>query len=159
MGSVLALHLSSIFPLNAAVFTSTVLQFKDKFEVRIFIPLFHRLYPYRSKQKIYPKELRDTMEYFGYDVWPLTAVNEMRKLTNKVRKVLPTIKCPALVIHSKADLLSPQSNISLVYDTISSENKEKMIVENGGHNLFVSNPDQKTIFKKIAVFLNQFCEK
>ena len=73
----------------------------------------------------------------------------MRKLTNKVRKVLPKIKCPALVIHSKADLLSPQSNISLVYDTISSENKEKMIVENGGHNLFISNPDQKIIFKKI----------
>ena len=159
MGSVLALHLSSIFPLNAAVFTSTVLQFKDKFEVRIFIPLFHRFYPYSSKQNIYPKEMRDTMEYFGYDVWPLTAVNEMRKLTNKVRKVLPKIKCPALVIHSKVDLLSPQSNISLVYDTISSENKEKMIVENGGHNLFISNPYQKTIFKKIAVFLNQFCEK
>ncbi len=159
MGSVLALHLSSIFPLNAAVFTSTVLQFKDKFEVQIFTPLFHRLYPYTSKQKTYPKKVRDTMEFLGYDVWPLTAVNEMRKLTKEVIKVLPIIKCPSLVIHSKADLLSPQSNISLVYDTISSENKEKMIVENGGHNLFVSNPDQKTIFKKIAGFFNQFCEK
>ena len=31
MGSVLALHLSSIFPLNAAVFASTVLKFKDYF--------------------------------------------------------------------------------------------------------------------------------
>ena len=101
----------------------------------------------------------DYLEHFGYDVWPLTALNEMRKLTKEVIKVLPIIKCPSLVIHSKADLLSPQSNISLVYDTISSENKEKMIVENGGHNLFVSNPDQKNIFKNISVFLNQFCEK
>ena len=159
MGSVLALQVSSIFPLNAAVFASTVLQFKNKFDVRILIPLFHRLHPFTVKQNIYPKKLRVTMEHFGYDVWPLTAVNEMRKLTNKVRKVLPIIKCPALVIHSKADLLSPQSNISLVYDTISSENKEKMIVENGGHNLFVSNPNQKTIFNNISVFLNQFCEK
>ena len=34
-----------------------------------------------------------------------------------------------------------------------------MVVEQGGHNLFVSNPDQKTIFKKIAEFFNQFHEK
>ncbi len=159
MGSVLALHASSIFPLNAAVFASTVLQFEAKFDVQILTPLFHRLYPYRSKRKTYPKAVRDTMEYFGYDVWPLTALNEMRKLTNKVRGVLPMIRCPSLVIHSEIDYLSPQSNISLVYDTISSETKEKLIVENGGHNLFVSNPDQKIIFQKIVAFFNRFREK
>ena len=80
----------------------------------------------------------------------------MRKLTNQVRKVLPIIKCPALIIHSKADILSPQSNISLVYDTISSENKEKLIVGKAGHNLFIPNPDQELIFKNIVTFLTQF---
>ena len=40
MGSVLALHVSSVFPLNAAVFASTVLQFRNQFEVHILIPLF-----------------------------------------------------------------------------------------------------------------------
>ena len=45
MGSVLALHLCSIFPLNAAVFASTVLDFKNNFSVRIMAPLFHRFFP------------------------------------------------------------------------------------------------------------------
>ena len=83
----------------------------------------------------------------------------MRKLTNKVRRVLPTIKCPSLVLHSKIDQLSPQSNISLVYDNISSENKEKLILEKAGHNLFLPNPDQKIIFQYITTFFNRFREK
>ena len=159
MGSVLALHTCSNFPLNAAVFASTVLEFKARFDVRILTPLFHRLHPFTLKKKLYPKEVRDKIEFFGYDVWPLTALNEMRKLTNKVRKVLPTIKCPALIIHSEADTLSPQSNISLVYDTISSENKEKLIVKKSPHNLFAPNPDQEIIFKNIVEFFNRFREK
>ena len=156
MGAVLALHLSSIFPLNAAVFASTVLKFKDYFGTQIFTPLFHRLVPFREKRKSYPKDVRDKYNYFGYQVWPLSAVNEMRKLTNQVKKSLPTVKCPALVIHSTMDKLSIPENISLVYDNISSEIKEKLIVTQASHNLFVPNPDQDLIFKKITAFFNQF---
>ena len=66
MGSVLALHTCSNFPLNAAVFASTVLEFKARFDVRILTPLFHRLHPYTLKKKLYPKEIRDIIEFFGY---------------------------------------------------------------------------------------------
>jgi len=55
----------------------------------------------------------------------MSAVNEMRKLTNLVKKELPEIK-------------------------------EKLIVKNATHNMFVENPDQKLIFKKITSFFNQF---
>ena len=116
MGSVLALHLSSVFQLNAAVFASTVLKFKDYFSIRFFTPLLHRLIPFREKRKYYSKDISDKFNFFGYDVWPLNAVNEMRKLTNQVQKSLPDIKCPALLIHSKVDILSPSENISLVYN-------------------------------------------
>ena len=156
MGSVLALHLSSIFPLNGAVFASTVLKFKDYFSTRILTPLFHRLVPFREKRKSYPKDVRDKYNYFGYQVWPMSAVNEMRKLTNHVKKSLVAVKCPAMLIHSTKDILSLPANISLVYDNISSEIKEKVIVEQASHNLFVSNPDQDLIFKKITSFFNQF---
>ncbi len=156
MGSVLALHLSAVFQLNAAVFASTVLKFKDYFSTRVLTPLFHRLIPFRDKRKSYPKDLRDKVNYYGYQVWPLSAVNEMRKLTNQVKKNLPDVKCPALVIHSTEDMLSIPENISLVYDNISSEIKEKLIVTQASHNLFVPNPDQELIFQKITSFFNQF---
>ena len=156
MGSVLALHLSSIFPLNAAVFASTVLKFKDPFSIHILTPLFYRLLPFRDKRKSYPKNIRHKIYSLGYQDWPMSAVNEMRKLTNQVKQTLPNVKCPAMVIHSAKDKLSIPDNISLVYDNISSEIKEKLIVKRANHNLFVSNPDQDLIFQKIASFFNRF---
>ena len=156
MGSDLALHLSSVFPLNAAVFASTVLEFKDFIGPRVLTPIFHRIVPFRDKRKSYPKAVRNNYDYLGYKVWPMSAVNEMRKLTNLVKKELPAVKCPALIIHSTKDILSLQSNISLVYDNISSEIKEKFMVHQANHNLFISNPDQEQIFQKINSFFNQF---
>ena len=156
MGSVLALHLSSIFPLSAAVFASTVLEFKDYFATRILTPLFHRLIPFSEKRKSYPKEVRDQYNYLGYQVWPMSAVNEMRKLTNQVKKELTEVKCPALIIHSTIDMLSIPANISLVYDNISSEIKEKLIVNKSTHNLFVQGPDQDEIYTKVHSFFTRF---
>ena len=156
MGSVLALHLSSIFPLNSAVFASTNFNFKNKFSVHVLSPLLHRFFPYREKHKTYSKKLQNSFMAFGYQVWPTRAVNEMRKLTNKIRKKIPLVKCPALIIHSKADLLSPQSNFSLVYDYITSKNKEKFIPNQAGHNLFAENPEQEIIFQKVAKFINKY---
>ena len=156
MGSDLALHLSSVFPLNAAVFASTVLEFKDFIGPRVLTPILHRIVPFRDKRKSYPKAVRNNYDYLGYKVWPMSAVNEMRKLTNLVKKELPAVKCPALIIHSTKDILSLQSNISLVYDNISSEIKEKFIVHQANHNLFINNPDQEQIFQKINSFFNQF---
>ena len=156
MGSVLSLHLSSIFPLNAAVFASTVLQFKDVISTRVLTPLLHKIIPFRDKRLSYSKEIRDTFNYFGYLVWPMSAVNEMRKLTNKVKKELSQVNCPALLIHAENDKLSLQSNVFLVYNSISSKIKEKLIIERASHNLFISNPDQDLIFQNITSFFNKF---
>ena len=158
MGSDLALHLSATFPLTAAVFASTVLEFKDYIGPRILTPLLHKLIPFRQKELIYEKNIRKDLDFYGYDVWPLSAVNEMRKLTNFVTKELHKIKCPALIAHSKIDTLSPQSNIRLVYNNISSKIKEKLILDRAKHNLFLDSPDQKLIFKKIASFFQTYRE-
>ena len=156
MGSVLALHLSSMFKFNASIFASTVLDNNNNMSIHVLAPLLHRVFPFRSKYKLIPKEKRNKITFFGYDVWPSSAVNEMRKLINRVRKELSKIKSPSLIIHSKVDLLSPQSNISLVFDSIKSEHKEKLILENAGHNLFARNPHQEKIFKKVSSFLKKF---
>lgn len=158
MGSVLSLHLSSLFPLKAAVFGATVLQFKDFLGTRILTPLLHTIIPTRDKGFSYPKNIRDTIYHHGYSVWPMSALNEMRKMTNQVKKELNLVKVPALIIQSAQDKLQLPSNTSLVYDSISSEIKEKLIVQQANHNLFVSSPDQDMIFQKVASFFNQFLD-
>ena len=156
MGSLLALHLSSIFPLNAAVYASIAIKFKDKISARILTPLFHRIIPFRAKKYSYPKHLWDNFECIGYKVWPMSALNEMRKLTNYVSSELSSVSCPSLLIHSNADQLTLKENIEFVYQNISSEHKKTFFIENATHNIFIPNPDRELIFKKVTSFLKEF---
>ena len=155
MGSVLALHLSSIFKFNASVFASTALNSNNYISIHILAPLFHRFVPFRSKRKTFAKEIRDDLKFLGYNVWPSSAVNEMRKLTNQVKKELSKVESPSLIIHSKADLLAPKSNLSLVFNSIKSKHKEKLLLDTAGHNLFVNNPEKIYTFEKISLFLKK----
>ena len=159
MGSLLALHLSSIFPLNAAVYASIAIKFKDKISTHILTPLFHRIIPFRLKKYSYPKALRANLQSLGYNVWPMSAVNEMRKLTNYVKPELSSITCPSLLIHSNVDQLAPIENMKFVYDSISSKQKEKIFLDKATHNMFILNPDRGIIFEKIASFFKQFNKK
>ena len=86
----------------------------------------------------------------------MSAVNEMRKLTNKVKKILSQVNVPALIIHSEKDKLQLPVNTSLVYNSISSDIKEKLILKNAGHNLFDYSLDQDMVFQKVGAFFNQF---
>ena len=66
-------------------------------------------------------------------------VDDIVCVANYVTKKLSNIKCPALLIHSKADLLSKYENIDFAYSLIRSQHKEKFVVEKAGHNIFISN--------------------
>ena len=81
---------------------------------------------------------------------------QMRKFTNKVKKELHLVSAPTLIIQSEKDILQLPSNTPLVYNSISSKIKEKLIVKQARHNLFVSNPDQDIIFQKITSFFKRF---
>ena len=99
---------------------------------------------------------KDSINFLGYKTWPMSAVNEFRKLTNKVKKELHLIKTPALIIHSKKDKLQHPLNTDLVYNSISSVIKEKLIMENASHNLFIDSADQKKLFIEVSSFLDKY---
>ena len=86
----------------------------------------------------------------------MSALNEFRKLTNHVKPELSSVTCPSLLIHSNADQLTLKENIEYVYDNILSKKKEKKILENTSHNIFVSSPSQQLIFEKVSSFLKKY---
>jgi len=155
MGSVLAMYLSSLFPIDGAIYASIALKFQQKIGMHFLTPIFHNFISYRSKYHSYPSNLQKKLNFLGYKVWPLSALNEVRKLTKVVRPKLVKITCPALLIHSKADALTLEENVDFAYKSISSKNKEIFRLENAGHNIFIDNPDQQIIFQKITSFLNK----
>ena len=118
LGSDLAIYLATKFQLSGAVFAATVLKFNNEFKIRILNTISHSFFPKIDKRKTYNKKSRDTYDYYGYDVYPLTGLNEMRKLTNIVRPILNQVTSPALIIYSKRDVLSLRANFDIVFDNI-----------------------------------------
>ena len=152
MGSVLGLHLASLFPINTLVSAATVFKFKNEFNVRVLVPLLSWLIKKRQKSSQYKNV--GHIEFTGYSEYPLKALNQMRKLTNKVRRSLNKVKCPTLLIHSKSDLTSKQENLNIVESEIGSDIKEKIIVQKASHNLFCESEEQLEIFNCILSFIN-----
>ena len=155
MGAVLGLHLATLFPLTSMVEAAVVFQFKNQFNARILVPLLSWLITKKSKYTQYKNDGGKQLKYFGYNEYPLKALNEMRKLTNDIRPRLSQVKCPIMLIHTKSDLTSIMENYYIVKDSISSEKQTDLLLETSTHNLFVGGSEQTLIFENVLTFLNE----
>ena len=149
MGAVLALYLASIFPLNGCIVGGTVLKFNNPFTVNYVVPLLHGIIKKSNK----PINYLPNIKFYGYEAYPLTALNEFRKLIKVVMKKISKITIPTLIIHSNADRMSVKENLEIVKNAIKSKQKKILIVEKSHHNLFDENPDQTIIFKEVLSFI------
>ena len=155
MGAVLGLHLATLFPLTSMVEAAVVFQFKNQFNVRILVPLLSWLITKKSKYTQYKNDGGKKLKYFGYNEYPMKALNEMRKLTNVIRPRLSQVKCPIMLVHTKSDLTSVMDNYHIVKDSISSKKQTDLILEKSTHNLFAEGPKQTFIFENVLTFLNE----
>ena len=149
MGAVLALYLASVFPLNGCVVGGTVLKFRNPIAINYLVPLIHRIIKTSSK----PIQYNPKIKFYGYTKYPLSALNEFRKLNKVVKDKISKITVPTLIIHSNSDKMSIKKNIDIVKNSIKSVNKKILIVEQSHHNLFDTNPDQSLIFEQILKFI------
>ena len=151
MGAVLSLYLATFFPMNKLIVCATVLKFKNPYVVNLLIPLVNKFLKQRKK----PFKKNPHKNWSGYDHYPLTALNEFRKLNQYVSKKLSKVTCPTLYIHSTNDRLSNYENVNFVMDNISAKAKEKLIVKDASHHLFYESKDKNTIFESINSFLKK----
>ena len=157
MGAVLALHLSTIFPINSMVVVAPVFKFKNQFKTRVLVPLFKNMIPKRKKSSQYVNG--ENMQFYGYLYYPNKALNELRKLTNIVRKKLHKVKCPALLLYSKSDLTCIMDNYNIVNDNIASIIKENLILEKSSHIMLADEgplDEHELIYKTINNFIDKF---
>ena len=151
MGALLAMHLSVVFPINGLISAAPVLEFNKPFKVHILNPIFCRLFKSRLKKYEFNKGQKI---YYGYNRWPLIALNQVRKLSSHVNKnVLHQITCPSLLIHSKEDHTSIFNNYSLMKRYIQAEEISSMIVDKSTHNIFDCDVEKELIQDRINQFI------
>lgn len=89
----------------------------------------------------------------GMNDFPMTGIYELLKLSKIVIKNLKEIEIPILLIHSKEDDLTSVKSAEIVYDKISSKDKEKIILYDSYHMVLYDN-EKEFVFNKALEFLN-----
>ncbi len=157
MGGVIALHLGTIFPLDGVVAAGTLFKFKNEFNVRILVRFLHRFKTQIPKRKTFDPEALKIInhDFYGYTHYPLIALNEMRKMVDKVRNKIHKISSPVLLIHSKIDKTALFENYELIKNLLTTPDLSTLILNKTGHHVF--DPiasDREEIFSKISQFTN-----
>ena len=155
MGGVIGLYLASLFPISGLIVGGVVLRFKLYFSTYYLNTVLCHFIKTREKKLTFPKELRDSIDFYGYQEYPLKALNEFRKMNKFVKKNLHKITAPSLIIHSNNDQVSIRKNVDIIYTRIKSQVKQILEVKHASHNLFDTNQDTELIFHQILKFIEK----
>ncbi len=137
MGSLLTLYLAAHHPeLPGAVIYSPATWVTNR--LLVFTPVLKYLIPKRSKSG--ESDLTDPeaeLRLWHYEEDPVFAGHELLKLIRRVRRLLPQVMCPLLVIHSTGDETIHPSSAQRTYERAGSSDKELITLHNSGHCLTV----------------------
>ena len=87
-----------------------------------------------------------------YEKTPLISVHELVDLINDVKKLLPTVKTPILIMHGEEDHTAQPRSARFIMDNVGSREKKILTVPNSGHLLpFAENRD--FVFEQTLNFL------
>jgi carboxylesterase len=93
-------------------------------------------------------------QLWSYDEWPLVAAHELGKLTREVKRQLPHMAPPLLVIGSSGDETVHPDSAQYTYDRAGSADKELVTLHDCGHVLTVDSE-----WESAAERTYQFIEK
>tara|TARA_B100000575_G_C23040022_1_gene598599 strand:+ start:152 stop:931 length:780 start_codon:yes stop_codon:yes gene_type:complete len=156
MGGVLSLHLGSLFPLDGIISASALFKFKNEFNVRFMNRIFNKIKKTVPKKSTFnPDQVKaQNIQFYGYQQYPLCALDEMRKMVDYVKLSLNKISSPVLLIHSTIDQTAPFENIGIIKEHLKTENLDTLVVNKTGHNIYDSDKeDKQIIFDKIDQFI------
>jgi carboxylesterase len=172
MGALLSLHLSYEFGSEVAAVSliSTTLFYDGwslpwfKFLLPIaYYPPIRFIYSYSEKEPygIKNKPLRDRIvnlmknHSIAYSKTPAASMHELFRLIREVKKELPKITTPALILHSKEDDLTSLKNPDYVEAKIGSKIVRKIILDDSYHMMTIDNQRDRVAEETIKFFREQ----
>ncbi len=152
MGGILSLLAAARYNLQGVIVMSTPFALPNDWRLMFARPI-SVIYPYVKKEVSNMKNKEATREHLDYPFYPTRSIAELHKLITQMQTGLPTIKIPALIIHSKADDLSFE-NAKRIHESISSEDKELFLLEKSGH-VITEDIERFQVFEKAKTFIQQ----
>jgi len=146
MGGVLSLYLAEKYPeISALLLFSTALtvaRLKYAKLLKLGTPIIDKNLP------------EDHLAWQGYSVYPLWAADQFFKLTKIVKKKINKVKSPAIIFQGANDKSIDPENMQFIFDSIGSDIKSKIILENSGHVMLLDH-EFDIIMQNIQIFLDR----
>ncbi len=111
---------------------------------------------YRNVDLSYIPQMYD-LPRTRYDREPLSAIHEVLKFTKDVRRVLSKVQLPTLIIQSGADKTIDPSSGRILFQEISSTDKELHVIQNAEH-VITCHPTRKDAFPLVFSFIERITE-
>jgi len=137
MGSLLTLYLAAHHPELCGIITySPAVVVASR--LIYLTPVLKYLLPTRNQSG--ESDLTDPeadLRLWSYDQDPILAAHELLKLIRQVRRLLPQVRQPLLVIHSALDTVIHPHSAQFTYERAGSADKELITLRNSGHCITV----------------------
>jgi carboxylesterase len=96
---------------------------------------------------------KDDTDWKGYNVYPLRGAIQLRKLQKEVTRSMPKVTQPTLIVISKADKTVSLETGEKIFGSISSQQKELIVMENSPHVMLLGNESEQ-VFAYAERFFN-----
>jgi carboxylesterase len=157
MGGVLSLISASRLPVRGVVAMSTPYQLPDHALLRL-INLISWFVPFMAKGKGSPDagwfDKDAFKQHVAYPKNPVRSAGELNKLMSMMRKSLPFVKVPTLLIHSRNDNYVFHESMEKIHSLLGSSDKQMLWVEGGGH-VITEEPTREKVFKAAGDFIDR----
>lgn len=152
MGSLIATYLAAQHPeLRGVILYAPATLIADR---RLYLtPVLKHLI--RTIPKSGESDLTDPkahLRFWSYDEHPLAAAHELLKLTRQVRRLLPRVTCPLLILYGVHDKAIHPRSPCYTYERAGSADKELVPFVNSGHGL-VMDSEWEAVARKTFEFI------
>jgi carboxylesterase len=157
LGGALALLFAARFPVSGVVAMSTLYDLPPDSRLP-YLSLLRRFV--RSVPKGPPdwKNPQAAQDHIAYPDYPSTGILQMRDLLAVMRAELPHIQAPALLVHSRQDRSVAPENMPLLYQSLGSQEKRMLWLENSGH-VVTREPERDFLFQSASEFIHGVIKK
>jgi carboxylesterase len=157
MGGVLSLTQAARLPVKGVVAMSTPYKLPD--DPRLcHIEWLARLTPYMPKNNEDPGFgwFGDTWKEYhvSYPQNPLRSIGQLLKLLAEMQAALPQINVPVLLIHSRDDNYVVKDSMPLIYEHLTTPDKQMLWIEGSGH-VITEEPKRQQVYQAAAEFVHR----
>jgi esterase/lipase len=161
-GGLLALIHAAQYKVDGVIALNSALKLHD-LRVSYFVPTLHFF-----NEMISHLKTKGIMEWIdnshteqpevNYHKHPLASVSQLEKIMSQTVKSLKEVKAPILVIQGDNDPTVKRESAKLIYDTVSSKEKQLMILSRNRHSI-LADEGYDEVFAAISRFILKYAQK